>query len=133
MYHIASFLLPSSCMVAPIGNIVNKFLFSTLSSSTTSKQQALALPTVSPSNHTGINISTGQVPANNCEVRGRTPITALNLSRESLMASSSWATPYYNRIDDKMDCEYTSRDMAPKLPYETEQKKTLHISKAAEQ
>ena len=120
MYHITSFLLPPSCMVAPIGNIANKFLFSTLSSSTTSKQQALALPTMSPSNHTGIDISTRQVLANNCEVRERTPITALNLSRESSMTSFGQATPYYDRIDDKMDYESTSRDVAPELSYETE-------------
>ena len=87
-HDITSFLLPSSCIVAPIGNIANKFLSFTFSSSTTSKSQALALLTVSSLNCTGMNISTGQVPANNCEVRGRTPTTVLNLSREFSMASS---------------------------------------------
>jgi len=47
MYAIASFLLSPSCMVAPIGNIANKFFSSTFSSLTTPKSQALALPTVS--------------------------------------------------------------------------------------
>ena len=125
-------------MVASNREIVNINPFKspsaiTLSSSTMPKLQALALPTVSPLNYTGMDISTGQVPANNCEVRGRTPTTALNLSRESSMASSGWATPYYDRMDDKMDCESTSRDMTPELSYETEQEKTLHTSKAADQ
>ena len=66
------------------------------------KLQALALPTVYPLNHTGMDISTGQVPANNCKVRGRTPTTALNLSRESSMASSGQATPYHDRMDNKI-------------------------------
>ena len=132
-HDIASFLLPSSCIVAPIGNIANKFLSFTFSSSTTSKSQALALPTVSFLNCTGIDISTEQVPANNCEVRGRTSTTALNLSRESSMASSSWATPYCDRMDNKMDCESTSKNMTPELSYETEQEKTLCTSKAADQ
>jgi len=120
-------------MVAPIGNIANKFLSSTLSSSTIPKLQALALPTVSLLNCTGIDISTGQVSANNYEVRGRTPTAALNLFRESSMASSSRATPYYNRMDDKMDCESTSGNMTPELFYETEQEKTLCTSKIADQ
>jgi len=77
-----------------------------------------------------MDISTEQVPANNCEIRGRTPTTALNLSRESLMASSGRATPYYDRMDDKMDCKSTSGDMTPELFYETEQEKTLCTSKA---
>jgi len=125
-------------MVAPNREIANINLFKsssaiTLSSSTTPKSQALALPTVSHLNCTGMDISIGQVSANNCEVRGRTPTTALNLSRESSMASSGRATPYYDRIDNKMDCKSTSGDMTPELSYETEQKKTLRTSKAADQ
>ena len=72
------------------------------------------------SNGTGMDNSTGQEPANNCEVRRKTPTTALNLFRESSMASSGWATPYCNRMYDRMDCNFTSRDMAPELSYETE-------------
>ena len=120
-------------MVAPIGNIVNKFLSSTFSSLTMPKLQALALPTVSPLNCTEMDISIGQVPANNCKVRGRTPTHTINLSRESSMASSSQATPYYDRMDDKMDCKSTSGDMTPKLSYKTEQEKTLCTSKMADQ
>ena len=96
------------------------------------KLQASALPTVFPSNGTGMDNPTGQEPANNCEVRERTPTTALNLSRESSMASSGWATPYCDRMYDRMDCDSTSKDMAPELSYETEQKKALWTSKAAD-
>ena len=119
-------------MVAPIGNTVNKFFSSTFSSSTMPKSQALALPTVSSLNHTGMNISTEQVPDNNCEVRGRTPNTALNFSRESSIAYSGWATLYCDKIDDRMDCKSTSRDMSPELSYETKQEKALHTSKIAD-
>ena len=118
-------------MVVPIKNIANKFLSSTFSSLTTPKSQASALPTVFPSNSTGMDNSIGQEPANNCEARGRTPTTTLNLSRESSMASFGRATPYCDRIYNRMDCDSTSGDMAPELSYETEQEKALWTSKAA--
>ena len=130
---ITSFLLPPSCMVAPIGNIANKFPSSTFSSSTTPKLQALVLPTVSSLNHTGMDISIGQVPANNCEVRGRTPTTTLNLSRESLMTSSGYTMPYCDKMNDRMNCKSTSKDMNSELSYETEQEKALQTSKVADQ
>ena len=119
-------------MVAPIGNIANKFLSSTFSSSTIPKSQASALPTVFPSNSIGMDNSTGQEPANNCEVRGRTPTTAFNFSRESSMVFSRWSTLYCDRMDDRMDCNSTSGDTAPKLLYKTEQEKALRTSKAAD-
>jgi len=80
-----------------------------------------------------MDISTGQVPANNCEVRGRTPTTALNFSKESLIASSGHAMLYCNRMDNRMDCKFTSRDMTSELSYKTEQEKALRTSKAADQ
>ena len=77
-------------MVASIENIANKFFLpSTFSSSTTSNSQASSLPTMSSSIHTRMDIPKGYVPANNIEVRERTPTTAINLSRESSIASSS--------------------------------------------
>ena len=119
-------------MVVPIGNIANKFFSSTISSSTTSKSQTSALPTMFPSNGTGMDNSTGQEPANNSEVRGRTPTTTFNLSRESLIAFSGQTMLYCDRMDNRMDCDSTSKDMAPKLFYETEQEKALWTSKAAD-
>jgi len=120
-------------MVVPIENIVDKFLSSTLSSSTMPKLQALALPTVPSLNHTEMDISIGQVPTNDCEIRERTPTTTLNLSREFLIAFSGRAMPYCDRMDDRMDCESTSGDMTPELSYETEQEKALHTSKTVDQ
>jgi len=119
-------------MVVHIENIANKFLSSTFSSSTMSKLQTSALPTVFPSNNTGMNNSTRQEPANNSEVRERIPTTAFNLSRESSIASSEQATPYCDRMHDRMDCDFISRDMAPELSYKTEQEKALWTSKAAD-
>jgi len=80
-----------------------------------------------------MDISTGQVLANNCEVRGKTPTTTLNFSRDSLIVSSGHATPYYDRMDDRMDCKFTSGDITPELSYKTEQEKVLRTSKAANQ
>ena len=118
------FLLPPSCMVAPIGNIANKLFFpSTFSSSTMSNSQASALPTVFSSNHMGMDIPKEQAPANNLEVRGRTPTTAINLSKESSMASSSWSTLYHDRMNDRIDCNSVLGDKSPGLSYETEQEK----------
>jgi len=48
-----------------------------------SNSQASSLPTMSSSIYTGMDIPKGQVPANDTEVRGRTPTSAINLSRES--------------------------------------------------
>ena len=39
---------------------------------------------------------------------------------------------YYDRMDNRMDCDSTSKDMAPELFYETEQEKALWTSKAAD-
>ena len=120
-------------MVAPIGNIANKFFFpSTFSSPTMTNSQASALPTVSASNHMGMDIPKEQAPANNLEIRGRTPTTAINLSRESLIASSSQLTPYHDRMDDRMDCEPVLGDNSPELSYETEQEKAFCFSKVNE-
>ena len=119
-------------MVVPIGNIVNKFPFSSFSSSTTSKQQSSTLPTVFPSNDTVMDKSTELEPANNNEVRERILTTSSNLSRESSLASSGWSTPYCDRMNDRMDCDSISGDMAPELSYENEQDKALRTSKVAD-
>ena len=127
-----SFLLPPSYIVVPIGNIANKFPFSSFSFSTMSKQQSSTLPTVFPSNDTGMDKSTGLEPANNNKVRGHILTTSSNLSRESSMASSGQSTPYCDRMNDRMDCDSISGDMAPELSYENEQDKALQTSKAAD-
>ena len=118
-------------MVAPIGNIANKFFLpSTFSSSTTSNSQASSLPTMSSSIHTGMDIPKEQVPANDIEIRGRTPTTAINLSRESSMASPGQVTSYHDRMNNRIDCDSVLRDKSSELFYKTEQEKAFCFSKA---
>jgi len=113
-------------MVVLIGNIANKFfLSSTFSSSTTFNSQASSLPTMSSSIHMRIDIPKRHTPANDIKVRGRTPTTAINFSREFSMASSGQATPYHNRMDDRMDCDSVLGDKSPELSYEIEQEKVF--------
>ena len=82
-----------------------------------------SIPTMSSANDTGMNIPTGQVPANELKVRGRISISPVNLSRESSMASSGCSTPYYKRIN--VDLDPTSKEPNLELSYETEQEKAL--------
>ena len=79
-----------------------------------------------------MDIPIGQVPTNNFEIRERIPTTVINLSRESLMVSSSQSTPYHDRRDDKMDCNSILGDETPELSYETKQEKASYFSKANE-
>ena len=66
-------------------------------------------------------------------MRGRSPTSTANLSRESSMASSDRSTPYHNRIDINMDCNSTMGEPTPELSYEIEQEKALQISMAVDQ
>ena len=128
------FLLPPSCMVASIGNIVNKLFFpSTFSSSTTSNSQAFVLPTVFPSNYTGMDIPIGPVPVNGFKVRGRTFSTEKNYSRDTSMSSTWSSVIYHERMaNNGMDVDPEPANNFPALSYKTEQKKALYFSKAIE-
>ena len=53
-----------------------------------------------PSNHTGIDISAGYSPDNYDEVRGRTGLPKLQVSRDSLMSSTKSLVVYH----EKMKC-----------------------------
>ena len=121
-------------MVVPIGNIANKFITSsTLSPPTMSFTNInSSLPTVFFVNDIGMDIPIGQVLVFDFEVRGRNPVSAANLSRESSMASSGWSTPYHDRIDINMDCNSTVGKPTPKLSYKTEQEKALQVSMTAD-
>ena len=79
-----------------------------------------SLPTVSFVNNIGMDKPTNQVPAFECEVRGRNPTFAVNLSRESSMVFFGGSTPYHNRIDINMDCNSTMGEPTPELSYKTE-------------
>jgi len=74
-----------------------------------------------------MDIPTGQAPIYGFEVRGKTPATEINLSRESLM-SSGQATPYHDRMDN-MDVDLELGDNSPELSYKTEQEKANRVSK----
>ena len=119
----------------PIGNIVNKFIISSTFSPSTMSFTNInsSLPTMSFVNNIGMDNLSGQVPVFDCEVRGRNPTFAVNLSRESSLASSSRATPYHDRMDINMDCNSTMEEPTLELSYETEQEKTLRVSIVADQ
>ena len=128
------FLLPPSCMVAPIGNIANKTLFSSatnFNTSNTALNIKSSIPTMSSANNIGMDIPTGQVPATELKVRGRNSISPVNLSRESLMASSGCLMPYHERMN--IDMDPTSEEPNLELSYETEQEKASRVSMAANQ
>jgi len=83
-----------------------------------------------------MDIQTGRVPTTNSDVRGRNPISSVNTSRESSIASSGQSTPYHERMDTDMDCNPTNGEsnlerLEPS--YETEQEKTLRVGIAANQ
>ena len=84
----------------------------------------------------GMDIQPGQVPFNNSEVRGRNPLSTVNSSRDSSMASSGRATPYHDRMDTDMDCDPTideSNNERLELSYEAEQEKAIRVGMVANQ
>ena len=131
---VTLFLLPLSCMVVPIGNIVNKLsLSSTFSSSTMSNSQEFVLPTMLSSNCIGMDISIGFVPVNSFEVRGRTSSTEKNFFRDSSISLTQSSIIYHERIannDMNIDQEPTVESLA--MSYEMDQEKALCLSKVTE-
>ena len=128
---LLSLILPSY-MVVLMRDLGNKFFIS--SANMHSQQDSdSTLPTVSLVNHTRMDSSTGQLSVFNFEIRGRSPTTNRNFSRDSSTMSSGWATPYYNRMDVNMDCDSMVEDYTPELLYKTEQEKVLCVSKVADQ
>ena len=120
-------------MVAPIGNLVNKSHFS-LTNTNSSNMDLNAkhfIPTISSTNDIGMDILIGQVPSNESEVRGRKSFSPINLSRESLVASSECSTPYHKRMN--VDIDLPSEKLHPELSYETEQEKAIQVSMVANQ
>jgi len=123
-------------MVAPIGNTANKSSFSptNFSTSITAPNVINSLPAMSFVNDIGMDIPTERVPVSDSEVRGRNTVSTVNLSRESLMASSGRSTPYHDRMDTDMDCNPTIEELSPErleLSYKTEQENALQVSMAA--
>ena len=132
---IASFLLPPSCMVAPIGKHSEYIHFfpTNFNTSTMALNDKFSLPTMSSANGIGMDILTGQASTTEFKVRGRSLISSVNLSRNSSMASSGRLTPYYDRMDTDMDFNPPTEEPNLELSYKMEQEKALWISMAANQ
>ena len=89
-------LVPPSCMVVPIRDLGNKFIFFSLN---IHLQQDLQLPTVFPSNHTGMDILPGYSPDNYDEVRERRVSHKSQGSRDLSMSSTKSLVIYYERME----------------------------------
>ena len=121
-YVIGLFLLPPSCIVVPIGNIVNKLFFpSTFSSSTMSNSQAFILLTMFPPNYMEMDIPAGPVPVNGSKVRERTSSTEMNYSRDTLMSSTWLSVIYHERMtNNSMDVDPEPANNSPAPSHRTE-------------
>ena len=121
-YVIGLFLLPPSCIVVPIGNIVNKLFFpSTFSSSTMSNSQAFILLTMFPPNYMEMDIPAGPVPVNGSKVRERTSSTEKNYSRDTLMSSTWLSVIYHERMtNNSMDVDPEPANNSPAPSHRTE-------------
>ena len=129
------FLLPPSCMVAPIGNIANKLSFSRQNpnSSTTNHSRTSSIPTMLPFG-VGMDFQSGRAPDNYDEVRGRTLSSNGNVSRDISMSSTKSSVVYHERMTtSNLKDDDDPVDSTPDLSYETEQEKAFRVSKAADQ
>ena len=129
------FLLPPSCMVAPIGETVNKFTFLTSFSTTilTINQQNL-LPSVNILNNTEMDHSTGSNPVINNNARGRSPQIRKNWSRDSFISSMVSFTIYHEKMElnNGIDIDSDLPVESPVLSYEEEREKEICLRKVAE-
>ena len=137
-YHFPTsllFLLPPSCMIAPIGNIANTSSFSTnlFNISTTNLNNDSTNPTMSSMNGIGMDIQAGQRPVPDSAIRGRNLSPSVNLSRESSLASSGHSTPYHNRMDTNIDFSNSREVSNLELSYKTEQEKAQRVGIVANQ
>ena len=133
--HMLLFLLPPSCMVAPIGNTMNKFIFPpTFSTTITSHNLQTFLPTVNTYINTGMDKPTGTNSVTNNETRGRLSQIKKNLSRNTSISSTCFSVIYHERvtINNSMDVDIDPPTESPALSYEEEQEKELYLRKAAE-
>ena len=129
------FLLPPSCMVASIGNIVNISSFSTnlFNISTMDLNNNSTNPTMFSMNSIGMDIQAGQGPVPDSAIRGRNLSPSVNLSRESSLASSGCSIPYHDRMDINVDFPSSRKVSNLELSYETEQEKAQRVGMAANQ
>ena len=129
------FLLPSSCMVAPIGETVNKFNFPTFFSSTIqSNNQQTLLPSVNTFSNTEMDHFSGTNPVIINDVRGKSPQIHKNWSRDSSMSSMVSSTIYHERmkLNNSMDIDSDPPVETPALSYEDKRDKENCLRKVAE-
>ena len=129
------FLLPPSCIVVPIGNTANKFIFSPTSSTTiTSHNLQIFLPTVNAHINTGMDKSTGTNPSTNNKARGRFSQIEKNLSRNTSISSTYSSVIYHERVimNNGMDVDSDPPTESPAPPHRTKQEKELCLRKMAE-
>jgi len=84
----------------------------------------------------GMDIQSGLVLTNNPEVRGRSPLSSNNSSRDPSIRTSGHTTPYCDRIDIDPDVAPFIGEIANELfepSYKMEQEKALRIGKATNQ
>ena len=93
------------------------------------------LLTVSSTSYTEIDLPSGSYSDNYNKMRGRTPFTNKNTSRDLSMSSTKSSVTYHKRManNNSIDVDKVMNDNSSTLFYEEEQKKTLQISKVAEQ
>jgi len=118
-------------MVAPIRHLGNKFSFTTTNTSPT---LTFKLPTVFSTSYTGIDLPSEPYPDNYDKIRGRTPFTNKNTSRNLSMSSTKFSVAYYERManNDGIDVDKVMNDNSSTLFNEKGQEKTLQVIKAAE-
>ena len=121
-------------MVAPIGNIANKFKFPpTFSSTITPNSLQISLPTMFSTNTMEMDKSSETSPGNNVRVRERTSFIEINLSRDMSMSSTRSSVIYHERMSNNgMDVDSNSPTDSSALSYKIEQEKLLRFRKAAE-
>jgi len=81
-----------------------------------------------------MDLSTGFVPVNSFEVRGRTLSTEKNHSRDFSMFSTVSSVTYHERqtINNSMDVDDEPTIESPALSYETKQENAIRLNKATE-
>ena len=105
--------------------------FSTTISST---NQQIFLPSINISNNMEMDHSTETNPVNNVDARGRSPQGHKNLSRDSSMFSTVSSTIYHERMEmnNGMDIDSDQPIDFPALSYKDEREKESRLRKEAE-
>ena len=106
-------------MVAPVRDLGNKSVFS---SSNMHSQQSFQLPTVFLSNYTEMDkFFAGPSPDNYDEVRGRTSLPNIQVSRNLSVSSTKYSVVFHERMEhnNTMIEDIDMNDVSPELSYKT--------------